>query len=91
MLLCNVGMPERCAPSSAAQVIDPVEDYLALMKKIFDFGAIRKLLARPDFAFAFDALNGVAGPYAKRIFVKARCFWHMSPDGVQSESRCHAR
>lgn len=48
-----------------------MEDYLALQKKIFDFKAIRALLARSDFSIAFDGLNGVAGPYAKRIFIEA--------------------
>lgn len=110
------------------QVIDPIEDYLKLVKTIFDFGAIKvgqgrdagtrgqpvhvsivefpavlhvplaffflhvphcnahqhaahsnplltpktfiqkALLDRPDFKFTFDGLNGVSGPYAKRIF-----------------------
>jgi phosphoglucomutase len=50
------------------EVIDPIEDYLKLVKQIFDFGAIKALLHRPDFKFTFDGLNGVSGPYAKRIF-----------------------
>lgn len=62
------------------QVIDPVEDYLKLIHKIYDFGALRKLLARKDFKFTFDGMHGVAGPYAQRIFVQARlrsaeCAW----------------
>ncbi|KAK9841959.1 hypothetical protein WJX81_001206 [Elliptochloris bilobata] len=52
------------------QVIDPVEDYLKLLHKIYDFGALRKLLARKDFTFTFDGMHGVAGPYARRIFVQ---------------------
>jgi phosphoglucomutase len=50
------------------EVIDPVEDYLKLMHKIFDFGSLKAFLARPDFGFTFDGLHGVSGPYAKRIF-----------------------
>ncbi len=53
-------------------MIDPVEDYLKLLHKIYDFGLLRKLLARKDFRFTFDGMHGVAGPYAQRIFVKAR-------------------
>ena len=53
-----------------AQVIDPVEDYVKLMKRIYDFGGLRTLLKRPDFKFCFDAMHGVAGPYARRIFVQ---------------------
>ena len=52
------------------QVIDPVEDHLRLLKKIFDFDGLKKLLSRPDFKFVFDGLHGVAGPYATRIFVQ---------------------
>jgi phosphoglucomutase len=52
------------------QVIDPVEDYLRLLRKIYDFDALKSFLARPDFKFTFDGLSGVAGPYAKRIFVQ---------------------
>ncbi|KAL0051937.1 hypothetical protein WJX82_004836 [Trebouxia sp. C0006] len=52
------------------QVIDPVEDYLKLLHTIFDFDALKALLHKPDFTFTFDAMHGVAGPYAKRIFVQ---------------------
>lgn len=54
------------------QVIDEVEDYLTLLKGIYDFNALSHLLRRPDFKFTFDGMHGVAGPYAKRIFVQAR-------------------
>jgi phosphoglucomutase len=50
--------------------VDSVEDYAALMQSEFDFGLIKtRLFSRPDFSFAFDAMSGVAGPYARRIFV----------------------
>ncbi|EIE27230.1 putative Phosphoglucomutase, cytoplasmic 2 [Coccomyxa subellipsoidea C-169] len=52
------------------EVIDEVEDYLKLLRKIYDFNALSALLRRPDFKFAFDGMHGVAGPYAKRIFVQ---------------------
>ena len=35
----------------AVEVIDPVADYLELLKEIFDFAKIKKLLSRPDFKF----------------------------------------
>eukprot|EP00944_MAST-04C_sp_MAST-4C-sp1_P006215 g6215.t1 len=50
------------------EVIDPVEEYLKLLKTVFNFDLIRKLIQRSDFNFVFDALNGIAGPYATRIF-----------------------
>ncbi len=48
------------------QVIDAVADYAALMQGIFDFDAIRGLLAQ-DFSFVFDAMHAVTGPYATTI------------------------
>ena len=48
------------------QVIDGVDDYLALMQQLFDFERISQLL-RGDFRLAFDAMHAVTGPYAQRI------------------------
>ncbi|MEJ2309540.1 MAG: alpha-D-glucose phosphate-specific phosphoglucomutase [Gammaproteobacteria bacterium] len=49
-------------------VIDPVGDYAELMATLFDFDAIRALIAKPGFRMAFDAMHAVTGPYARRIF-----------------------
>lgn len=51
------------------EVVDPVEDYLATLKGIFDFPAIKALVARPDFHMVFDAMHAVTGAYANPIFV----------------------
>ena len=48
-------------------VIDPVTDYLELLESLFDFAAIKKLLARPDFRMRFDAMHAVNGPYGHAI------------------------
>ena len=50
-------------------VIDPVEAYAELMESLFDFAAIRALLAS-GFHIKFDAMHAVNGPYAQEIFVK---------------------
>ncbi len=47
-------------------VIDSVADYAAVMRDLFDFDAIRKLLAG-NFRLRFDAMNAVGGPYAKAL------------------------
>ena len=49
------------------EVIDGVEDYGVLMRKLFDFDRLSSLL-KGDFRFAFDALHAVTGPYATQIF-----------------------
>lgn len=64
---------------AAEQVIDPAEDYLKLVKSIYDFPALQRLLQRPDFSFLFDGMHGVAGPYAQRIFVQVPCLASASP------------
>ena len=49
------------------EVIDPVADYAALMEELFDFAAIRALVA-DGFTMAFDAMGAVTGPYATELF-----------------------
>ncbi|RLL55645.1 alpha-D-glucose phosphate-specific phosphoglucomutase [Mariprofundus sp. EBB-1] len=48
------------------EVIDPVTDYADLMQSLFDFDAIRELLAG-EFSMVFDAMHAVTGPYGKTI------------------------
>src|SRR5271166_5596745 len=45
----------------------PVTQYLSLMKTLFDFDAIRALIAS-GFRMRFDAMHAVTGPYAHAIF-----------------------
>lgn len=47
-------------------IVDPVQDYSALMQSLFDFDAIRALFAT-GFSMRFDAMHAVTGPYAKAI------------------------
>ncbi len=48
------------------EVVDAVADYADLMRSLFDFDAIRALLAG-GFTMAFDAMHAVTGPYATAI------------------------
>ena len=50
------------------QVIDAVADYAELMESLFDFDAIKDLLAS-GFRMKFDAMHAVTGPYAQAIFI----------------------
>lgn len=55
------------------EVIDAVNDYVAYMKEIFDFKQIKALIQgtpqRKPFNVLIDSMNGVTGPYVKRIFI----------------------
>ncbi len=48
------------------EVIDPVADYAALMRELFDFDLMRGMFAR-GFRMRFDAMSAVGGPYARAI------------------------
>ncbi|MEX0345941.1 MAG: alpha-D-glucose phosphate-specific phosphoglucomutase [Rhizobiaceae bacterium] len=52
--------------SMEIEIIDPVADYMALMEKLFDFGAISDLLSS-GFRIRFDAMHAITGPYALAI------------------------
>ena len=66
--LTRVG-PTTCGGGFEVEVIDPVADYLATLQEVFDFPAIKALLARPDFTMTFDAMHAVTGAYAGPILV----------------------
>jgi phosphoglucomutase len=51
---------------ASVEVVDPVANYAALMRTLFDFDAIRALFAS-GFRMRFDAMHAVTGPYAHAI------------------------
>lgn len=48
------------------EVIDPVADYAAVMRQLFDFDMLRGMFQQ-GFTLRVDAMNAVGGPYAKAI------------------------
>lgn len=50
----------------SVEIVDPVEDYAALMESLFDFPKIRAMFAG-GFRMRFDAMHAVTGPYATAI------------------------
>jgi phosphoglucomutase len=52
--------------ATVVEVFDPLADYTALMKELFDFDALRRLF-QSGFRITFDAMHGVTGPYAIHI------------------------
>jgi phosphoglucomutase len=53
----------------AVEIVDPVADYAALMEELFDFPAIRSLIAG-GFRVVVDSMSAVTGPYAVEIIEK---------------------
>jgi len=51
------------------EVVNPVAGYAALMESLFDFPAIKAMIAS-GFTLAFDSMSAVTGPYATEIFEK---------------------
>jgi phosphoglucomutase len=47
-------------------IFDPLEDYTALMRQLFDFAGLRHLF-ESGFRMLFDAMHGITGPYARHI------------------------
>jgi phosphoglucomutase len=52
--------------STEVVVIDPLEDYMAVMEELFDFDSLAALF-KSGFRMVFDAMSAVTGPYARRI------------------------
>ena len=48
-------------------IVSSVNDYIEMLKNIFDFKAIKSYLQSSNVKVQFDALHGVMGPYAKKI------------------------
>ncbi len=53
----------------AVEVIDPVADYAELMESLFDFDAIRAMIAGGT-RVVVDSMGAVTGPYAREIIEK---------------------
>ncbi len=63
----DLGKPGRHdLAGMVVDVVDPVADYADLMESLFDFAAIRAMIAG-GFRMRFDAMNAVTGPYATEV------------------------
>ncbi len=51
---------------TTVELVDPVREYADLMERLFDFAAVRRLIAG-GFRLRFDAMHAVTGPYAVEI------------------------
>ena len=51
-------------------IVDPVSNYITLLKEIFDFDLIKSWIHGPSKpSVLFDGMHGVTGPYGRAIFV----------------------
>ncbi len=57
---------ETTVDGMTVEVIDPVAAYADLMETLFDFDAIRAMIAG-GFRLSFDSMSAVTGPYATEI------------------------
>lgn len=57
--------------SVVVDVISSTAHHVELLKTIFDFDALRRLVQRPDFSLTYDCMHGVQGPYAHAVLVEA--------------------
>lgn len=60
----------RMVGGMRVEIVDPVENYRALMTRLFDFDRIRDAF-KGGFAMRFDAMSAVTGPYARVILEDA--------------------
>lgn len=54
--------------TTQVDILNSVTDYAELMETLFDFPAIKAMIAS-GFTFCFDAMHAITGPYAREIFV----------------------
>ncbi len=62
----SIRSARRAVGGARLAIVDPVENYAALMRTLFDFDAIRDLFAS-GFRMRFDAMHAITGPYAHAI------------------------
>jgi phosphoglucomutase len=56
--LSTIGSKSYAAQGLTVEIVDSVNDYVALMKDIFDFDVIKSFLADGKFSILFDAMHG---------------------------------
>ncbi|GKY94585.1 hypothetical protein MPSEU_000424100 [Mayamaea pseudoterrestris] len=68
-LNATIGTMYTLTPSSTVFIIDPFEEYVAVLKSCFDFEKLREFVKRPGFSILFDGMHGAGGPFARRVLV----------------------
>lgn len=60
----------KADPVVTVQIVSSTDTYMGLMRSVFDFPSIKRLVQRPDFRMAYDCMYGVQGPYAHACFIE---------------------
>ncbi|MDF1582086.1 MAG: alpha-D-glucose phosphate-specific phosphoglucomutase [Methyloprofundus sp.] len=63
--LDNIG--EQQIENISIRIIDPVDDYAELMRSLFDFDLLKRVISSGKLTLRFDAMHAITGPYATRI------------------------
>ncbi|MEO0974318.1 MAG: alpha-D-glucose phosphate-specific phosphoglucomutase, partial [Pseudomonadota bacterium] len=62
--LDNLGSREH--HGLVVEVVEPIDDYCAMLERLFDFDKLRALLTG-GFRLRYDAMHAITGPYARRL------------------------
>jgi phosphoglucomutase len=56
--------------SVVVDVISATAQHVELLKTVFDFPALARLIQHPQFSMKYDCMHGVQGPYAHEVLVR---------------------
>ena len=66
----DVGTTFQLTPTSKVTIIDPFDEYVAVLKTCFDFEKLAEFCKRSDFSLLFDGMHGAGGPFAQKVLVE---------------------
>jgi phosphoglucomutase len=62
-----VGTVYQLSATSRVTIIDPFEEYVAVLKSCFDFPALKSFAQKGQFSLLYDGMAGAGGPFARRV------------------------
>jgi phosphoglucomutase len=65
-----VGTTYQLTPASKVTIIDPFEEYVAVLKACFDFDGLRSFVQGGGFSLLYDGMAGAGGPFARRVLIQ---------------------
>jgi phosphoglucomutase len=65
-----VGTVYQLSATSRVTIIDPFEEYVAVLKSCFDFDALKSYAQKGQFSLLYDGMAGAGGPFARRVLLQ---------------------